>query len=406
MRSLRIVVIGAGIGGLTAALALQRRGFRPAVYERAPLAREVGAGVIIAPNARRALRDLDTDEALAAVSSDVATSYLCDYASGKISEVRWGESLIERYGMGYLQVHRADLHGLLLQAVLANDPDAVHAGHEFVRLVQDRDGVIVEFANGARARCDVAIGADGNASAVRSHIFPSEAPVFTGQVAFRALIPRHLLPETIAERKYAMYPGPQRMLLHYPLRGGQIMNLIGIGRSASREEEGWSIPAANEEFAAAYSDFAPEVLAMIRSIPPRALFKWGLRDREPLLNWTQGRVTMLGDAAHPMTPFLGQGACIAIEDGLVLGRVFALARSTEEALPLRGCTQDTRHQRAALVAGARPQSADLAQRADRGRARTFGLRSRNCSGLTTILGINASGPQKSPVLDREALRAP
>jgi salicylate hydroxylase len=122
------------------------------------------------------------------------------------------------------------------------------------------------------------------------------------------------------------------MLLHYPLRGGQIMNLVANGRSATWEEEGWAIPATNEEFAAAYSDFAPEVVAMIRSIPAGALFKWGLRDREPLASWTKGRVTMLGDAAHPMSPFLGQGACIAIEDGLVLGRAFELAGSIEEAL--------------------------------------------------------------------------
>jgi len=332
MRSLRIVIIGAGIGGLTAALALLRRGFRPVVYERAPVAREIGAGVIIWPNARRALRDLEIDEALAAISSDVRTSYFCDYATGSILDVRWGEQLIEQHGMGNLQVHRGDLHGLLLQAVLANNAEAVRPGHQFIRLAQDGDGVTVEFANGARVPCDVVVGADGNASAVRSYLFPGEAPVFTGQVSFRALIPWDVLPPAIAERKYAMYPGPQRMLLHYPLRGGRIMNLVANGRSASWEEEGWAIPATNEEFAAAYSDFAPEVVAMIRSIPAGALFKWGLRDREPLASWTKGRVTMLGDAAHPMSPFLGQGACIAIEDGLVLGRAFELAGSIEEAL--------------------------------------------------------------------------
>ena len=332
MRSLRIVIIGAGIGGLTAALALLRRGFRPVVYERAPVAREIGAGVIIWPNARRALRDLEIDGALAAISSDVRTSYFCDYATGSILDVRWGEQLVEKHGIGNLQVHRGDLHGLLLQAVLANNAEAVHPGHQFIRLAQDGDGITVEFANGARVPCDVVVGADGNASAVRSYLFPGEAPVFTGQVSFRALIPWDVLPPGIAELKYAMYPGPQRMLLHYPLRGGQIMNLVANGRSASWEEEGWAIPATNEEFAAAYSDFAPEVVAMIRSIPAGALFKWGLRDREPLASWTKGRVTMLGDAAHPMTPFLGQGACIAIEDGLVLGRAFELAGSIEEAL--------------------------------------------------------------------------
>jgi len=332
MRSLRIVIIGAGIGGLTAALALLRRGFRPVVYERAPVAREIGAGVIIWPNARRALRDLEIDGALAAISSDVRTSYFCDYATGSILDVRWGEQLIEKHGMGNLQVHRGDLHALLLQSVLANNAEAVHPGHQFIRLAQDGDGITVEFANGARVPCDVVVGADGNASAVRSYLFPGEAPVFTGQVSFRALIPWDVVPPAIAERKYAMYPGPQRMLLHYPLRGGRIMNLVANGRSASWEEEGWAIPAANEEFATAYSDFAPEVVAMIRSIPAGSLFKWGLRDREPLATWTKGRVTMLGDAAHPMTPFLGQGACIAIEDGLVLGRAFELAGSIEEAL--------------------------------------------------------------------------
>jgi salicylate hydroxylase len=121
-----------------------------------------------------------------------------------------------------------------------------------------------------------------------------------------------------------------------------MMNLIGLGQSATWEEEGWSIPAANEEFAAAYSDFAPGVVEMIRSIPSGGLFKWGLRDREPLATWTNARVTMLGDAAHPMTPFLGQGACIAIEDGLVLGRAFALAGSIEEALSRYEAARKTR----------------------------------------------------------------
>ena len=342
MKSLRIAIIGAGIGGLTAALALQRRGFRPAVYERDAVAREFGAGVIIWPNARRALRDLGIDGPLADISSDVRTSYFCDYATGEVRDTRWSEQLVEKHGMGNLQAHRGDLHGLLLQAVLANDAAAVHVGHQFVRLAQDAGRVTAWFANGAEVQADVLIGADGITSAVRTHVFPGEMPVFTGQVTFRALIPWELLPPAIAERTYAMYPGPQRMLLHYPLRRGQVMNLVAHGQSATWEEEGWSIPATNEEFAAAYSDFAPEVVAMIRAIPPGGLFKWGLRDREPLATWSKGRVTMLGDAAHPMTPFLGQGACIAIEDGLVLGRAFAAAASIEEALSRYEAARRTR----------------------------------------------------------------
>jgi salicylate hydroxylase len=234
--------------------------------------------------------------------------------------------------MGNLQVHRADLHQLLLQAVQANDDRALHAAHDFVRLEQDARGVTVWFGNGASVRGDAVIGADGNASAVRSFLFPDEEPKFNGQVAYRALIPEELVPPAIRERSWAMYPGPRRQILHYPLRGGRIMNLIGTGRSETWEEEGWSIPATNEEFVAAYSDFAPDILKLIRAIPEKSLFKWGLRDREPLATWTVGRVSMLGDAAHPMTPFLGQGACIAMEDGLVLGRAFAAATTVEEAL--------------------------------------------------------------------------
>jgi salicylate hydroxylase len=140
----------------------------------------------------------------------------------------------------------------------------------------------------------------------------------------------------------AMHPAPKRYLLHYPLRGGRIMNLIGCGQSASWEEEGWAIPATNAEFANAYSDFAPDILTLIRNVPPGALFKWGLRDREPLKTWTLGRVTMLGDAAHPMTPFLGQGACMAIEDALLLGRAFAASETVHEALARYEAARKTR----------------------------------------------------------------
>lgn len=338
----RIIIIGAGIGGLAAGLALQRRGFRVVVYERAPEIREIGAGVVIATNARRALKDLGVDEALEAISSCVPVLYTCDYATGAVVATTDNRQIFTQHGMAVLQVHRADLHGLLLEAVRANDPGALRAGHEFIELEQDPDGVSVRFANGAADRADVVIGADGNTSAVRSLLFPGEPPKFAGQVAFRALVPDALVPSTVRQRQLAMHRAPGRYLLHYPLRGGRIMNLIGCGQSASWEEEGWAIPATNEEFAAAYSDFAPALLALIHNIPAGGLFKWGLRDREPLKTWTVGRVTMLGDAAHPMTPFLGQGACMAIEDALLLGRAFAASEAIDEALRRYEAARKTR----------------------------------------------------------------
>lgn len=342
MKAERIIIIGAGIGGLAAGLALQRRGFKVAVYERAPEVREIGAGVIISPNARRALRDLGVDAALEAASSCVARRHTCNYATGAILDVIEVRQMVEQHGMAMLQVHRGDLHGLLLQAVLANDPGAVHSGHTFVALEQDAEGVSVTFANGASDRADAMIGADGNASAVRSMLFPGEPPKFNGQVAYRALVPDELVPESVRQLQMAMHPGPKRYLMHYPLRGGRIMNLIGCGQAVAWEEEGWSISATNEEFANAYADYSADLLAVIRSIPPDALFKWGLRDREPLKTWTLGRVTMLGDAAHPMTPFLGQGACMAIEDALLLGRAFAASESVDEALRRYEAARKTR----------------------------------------------------------------
>ena len=327
-----IIVIGAGIGGLAATLALQRRGFKVTVYERGSEIREFGAGVVITPNARRALRDLGVDEALASLSSSAPIVRTCVYNTGEVIRADRNDAIAARHGMGVLQVHRGDLHGLLLQAVQANDADAVHAEHAFVALDQDEAGVSVAFANGLRRRADAVIGADGNTSAVRTFLFPGEDPKFTGQVAFRALVPDELVPPVVRERGSAMYQGPRRYLLHYPLRSGRIMNLIGCGQALSWEEEGWAIPATNEEFLHHYSDYAPELLALIRAVPAGGLFKWGLRDREPLATWTRGRVAMLGDAAHPMLPFLGQGACMALEDALVLGRAFAAAGTVDEAL--------------------------------------------------------------------------
>jgi salicylate hydroxylase len=328
----KLLIVGAGIAGLTAGLALRRRGFNVVIYERAAEIREIGAGLVVTANARKALQDLGVDAALEAASNSQPISRSCDYRTGAVIQETSNVEIARRYGLRSLQVHRADLHGLLLEAFRREAPEPPHPGYEFVRLERDRDRVRAIFANGHVDEAGVLIGADGNASAVRSFLFPNEPATFNGQVAFRALIPDERVPASVRRVGQAMHAAPRRYLLHYPLRGGTIMNLIGCGQSSHWEAEDWAIPATNEEFAAAYSDFAPGLMRLIDAIPPGALFKWGLRDREPLADWTCGRVAMLGDAAHPMTPFLGQGACLAIEDGLVLGRAFAAAGSVNEAL--------------------------------------------------------------------------
>jgi 2-polyprenyl-6-methoxyphenol hydroxylase-like FAD-dependent oxidoreductase len=236
------------------------------------------------------------------------------------------------YGAGHFQVHRADLHNALNAAVLENDPDCVHLAHAFSGLVQSESGVAAHFVNGTVVEGDALIGCDGCRSAVRDTVHGSAPASYTGQVAFRALIPCDNKLEHLSAQGASMYIGPKRIFLHYPLRKNTLMNVVAISRQPRWEQEGWAITAKVGELLELYQDFHPSVLEMIGAIQPETLFKWGLRDRDPLEQWTLGRVSTLGDAAHPTSHFLGQGAVMAIEDGMVLGRCFAQAASPEDAL--------------------------------------------------------------------------
>ena len=302
------------------------------LYERAEVMRDVGAGLLLQPNARKGLVSLGLDEAVAAVSSCVSELHGCDFRSGEIQSSTSNDAIAMRYGLPSLAVHRGDLHGVLLRALLEAAPDSVKPGHEFVDLKQTRDEVELRFSRQPTVRARLVVGADGNGSTVRSRVFPGTPVRFNGQVAFRAIVPMERVPPAVAELELAMYRGTGRYVLHYPLRGGKLMNLIGCGQTDVWENDGWSIPARKEQFLDAYSDFAPQLLELIDAIPADDFFKWGLYDRPPLERWTTGRVTMMGDAAHPMTPFLGQGAAMAIEDSIVLARAIADAPDVETAL--------------------------------------------------------------------------
>lgn len=332
MKRAHVLVIGAGIGGLTAALALQHFGFTVSVFEQAPELKEIGAGVVITPQAMHALDFLGVGEKLLATATNPAPALVRHYATGEV--LKRGGPPIDfhaRYGAAYLQAHRADLHGLLAEAVLANDSGCVHLGCRFETLAQDGASVTARFENGAAFSGEALIGCDGASSRVRTTLFEPEPVVYTGQVAFRALAPMDSLPRPVQDEPVGLYIGPGRLFLHYPLRRQTVMNVIAIARQPAWQEEGWAIPATIAEFLELCDDFHENVRGVIRAVPPELLFKWGLRDREPLPRWTRGRATLLGDAAHPMTPFLGQGAVIAIEDAMVLGRCFAVAGTIEEA---------------------------------------------------------------------------
>jgi salicylate hydroxylase len=303
------------------------------VFEQARALREIGAGVTITPNAMSALDFLGIGPALAEQAGETPRYFVRSAADGR--ELERGpdpDSFLPEFGASYCNLHRADLHLALTDAVTKSDPDAIVLDHRFEYLEQDGDKVVAHFSNRAAFEAPALIGADGGASAVRDAVFGGQDASYTGHVALRALVPFRRVPEAVIADPYALYVGAGRSLIHYPLRRQTTMNLLGNAQASQWQAEGWAIPATVPEFLGLFDDFPEPVRELIAAVGAPDLFKWGLRDREPLPAWTRGRVTMLGDAAHPMTPYLGQGACMAIEDGLVLGRAFAASHNLAEAL--------------------------------------------------------------------------
>jgi salicylate hydroxylase len=317
---------------LTAALALQRAGANVSVYERAPELREVGAGLIVSKSAMLGLDYLGVVDAVRALAGKYpAAGYhtLRHYATGEVigPAITQGEGRHRPCGM-----HRGDLQSVLVAGVLANDPECLHLGHEFAGLEQNAGQVRLSFTNGATASADVVIGADGGASAVRVCVFGDEAVDFTGKVSYRGLIPRESITPEIDSLNATYYLGPERMFLTYYVRGTEFFNVVAHSRQLGWADEGWSIPATHAELLELYSEFCAPVHRVIEAIPAENLFKWALRDRSPSPQWVNGRVALLGDAAHPMLPFLGQGGNQAIEDGTVLGRCFEATDDIDDAL--------------------------------------------------------------------------
>lgn len=333
VRQQHVIVVGAGLGGLTATLALQRAGARVAVYEQAASLGEAGAGVTITPNGVHVLNHLLGEEVMARVASTPAAGAIKHYGTGAILvETNRGNRMREQYGAAYCQAHRADLHGALAAAVRRMDPDCIHTGCSFDALAESPGRITATFRNGASAAGDVLIGCDGIRSAVRRALWGEEQVTFTGYIAWRGLVPMDRLDPALIVPDSASFAGPARTFARYKVRGGTLVNYAAFSKRDEWAEESWSVHSEIAELQREFSDFAPEVQAIIAATPPERCFKWGLFDREPLGQWTRGRATLLGDAAHPMTPFLAQGAVMAIEDGMVLARALQAAADWEEGL--------------------------------------------------------------------------
>lgn len=347
MEDLHTLIIGAGIGGLTAALSLQRAGFKVSVYEQVPELGDVGAGVTITPNACHVLNFLLGEESV---------DELCDVpASGAIKHFETGATLIDtergdlpkrQYGAHYCQVHRADLHAALAEAVRENDPDALHVNSRFTGLDESETDITAVFADGRTVSGDILIGCDGIRSEVRQVLWGADEPQFTGYIAWRGLVPTDRLDAAFLIPDSAAFAGRGHTFTRYKVRHGTLYNFVAFARRDQWAAESWSERAEISELLEEFSDFAPEVQAIMRAVPPEHCFKWGLFDRPPLARWTRGRASLLGDAGHPMTPFLAQGAAMAIEDGLILARAVSKADDWQAAL---ACYENARRERGTFV---------------------------------------------------------
>lgn len=347
MRTLDIAIVGGGIGGLTAALALRRAGFRATVYEQAPVLAEVGAGLSLSPTAAHGLNSLGLHwilEKHGYTPEDQAVRHYQD--ARPLQWVNRGRALIEKYGERYYLLHRADLHDSLAAALREIAPDAIQLDRRNVGFEQKDGKVHIRFEGGASVMADLLVGADGSRSPIRHALFGEGAPKYAGYIAWRGLVPMDRVPKSVLDPPSGLYIGPGHLVNRYPVRNWQLLNFVAFAEREQWAEEGWSIRSTVDELVNEFQGWHPDVLAFLGAVPPENLFKWGLFDREPLTSWHRGRVALLGDAAHPVLPFLGHGAVLAIEDAVVLARALEGTDDIEDALTRYG---KARIPRAALV---------------------------------------------------------
>jgi 2-polyprenyl-6-methoxyphenol hydroxylase-like FAD-dependent oxidoreductase len=316
---MNIAIVGAGIGGLAAAALLRRAGHDVHVYEQAPRFARVGAGIQMAPNAVKVLRGLGLEEHLTRIAfqSELALSRIWD--TGEItSELKLGREVEEQYGAPYLFLHRADLHAAIGSIV---PQEILHLDMKLTGLDQNAHEVTLHFADGARVHADAVIGADGVHSIIRETLLGPEQPRFTGRVAYRTTFAASRLGDARITPVRTKWWGPDRHMVIYYVTASrdELYFVTSVPESAEwMTPESWSAKGDLDELRAAYAGFHDEVQAVLRACPE--VYKWALLDRDPLPRWWEGRVALLGDACHPMTPYMAQGAASALEDAAVLVR--------------------------------------------------------------------------------------
>jgi salicylate hydroxylase len=347
-----IAIIGGGIGGTAVAAFLARAGLPSTVYEQASAITEIGAGLVVAPNAARLLRRLGVLDALRdrAVQLDVGWEFRRWTDGTVLSAENLSTACEQLYGEHTYTAHRADLLDAVMSAVPAG---SIRLGRRCVRVGLDGDRVAVHFDDGEVIRPDIVIGADGIHSVIRPFVAIPSPPTYSGLCAFRALVPAERAPAFARRPAQVLWIGPGHHLVHYPVSGGEYVNVVAFAPAEDNSVESWSAMATLEEFLSEFEGWDPRLAGLIHAggTPGR----WALLDRAPLQRWSRGPVTLLGDAAHPMFPFFAQGAAQCLEDAALLAScianrvddpVTALQRYQELRIPRTTRLQELSHGRA------------------------------------------------------------
>jgi salicylate hydroxylase len=318
-RKLRVGVIGGGLGGVALTGALAKRGIEVKVFERAPAFGDVGAGIQMTPNAAKVLRGLGLADQLR------RAGFLPQAIVGRnwrTARENFRTPLIDAcpklYGADFYHVHRADLHAML--ASLVPESSAV-LSTSCVSVRNEANTAVATFDDGTEFEADLIVGADGVRSIVRNQLFGDEAPRFTGHMCYRAVVPFPERRPDFVSPDSSFWMGPNGHVVTYYVRSGAAVNIVAVSETENWVEESWNAPSSREELLNAFKGWHPNLIQLFERTD--SVFKWGLFDRDPIKTWSSGRITLLGDSAHPMLPFLSQGAAMAIEDGYVLATALA-----------------------------------------------------------------------------------
>lgn len=323
-QNLPILIAGGGIGGFATALCLSRQGFKVRVFEQAPEIKEIGAGIQIGPNAFQIFERLGLTTAVLARASLPQTLRMMDGITGEeVTSIPLNEAFLKRFTYPYALIHRADLHRIFVDACARCPEIEVSTGVKVRGYTDHGDSVTLHADNGDHMGSAL-IGADGLWSAIRAQLVGDGGPRVSGHIAYRAVLPTADVPEELRSNSMTLWAGAKTHLVQYPLRDGELFNLVAVFHS-DKYVEGWDTKGDSDELNLRFRDAAPPVKALLQKIESWRM--WVLCDRDPIKQWSAGNVTLLGDAAHPMLQYMAQGACMAMEDAVVLAEEIASSGS-------------------------------------------------------------------------------